>query len=363
MATRTLVHRTIFLVAALATALSCAKQTPKVQKPPAPPTPNPDAKWPWPGAKETRLAKGFTHWKSTGADGSSLDLLQFDFQENPNLRFAIYDQDQDDDVPFDNRVDYFPRGVGQVTAHLNQDRKVLAAWNGLFFAYDRGPGSPPNGWARHIGPVVMDGKTHFNVGRYRWTFGVQDQQFKALFKPDKKTLEAEFDFAADGAQLLVREGLPLRIHPFEDTLKKERPTDREADAGAIPMVDWMKTSRTSMAWSQDSRTFWVLVVVEADHEVGSKLAVKYGRDDPSGWTLTDLQRFWLSKGVWGAVNSDGGVVTQLAMRKPDASYELLPAQQSSRPGRYTTRELENSPDGGSLMTFYIYEPNPSGKVR
>ncbi len=363
MAVRALVHRTIFLIAAFALTTSCARQTPTVARPSTPPSPSPDAKWPWTQATETRLAKGFTHWKSTGADGSSLDLLQFDFQENSNLRFAIYDQDQDDAVPFDNRTDYFPKGAGQVTAHLNKDRKVLAAWNGLFFAYDREPGSPPNGWATHIGPVVIDGKAHFNVGRHRWMFGVQGQTFKALFKPNKKTMEAEFDFAADEAQLLIRQGLPLHIQPFEDTLKQARSSDSESNAGAIPIVDWMKTSRTSMAWSQDSRTFWVLIVVEADHEVASKLAVKYNREDPSGWTLTDLQKFWLSKGVWGAVNSDGGVVTQLAMRKPDASYELVPAQQSTRPIRYTTSDLANSPDGGSLLTFYVYESNSSATAR
>lgn len=321
---------------------------------PVQPTPNADASWPWPRAKKIELAKGFRHWSATGADGSSLDLLEFDFQENSGLRFGIYDQDQDDAKPFDNRADYFPRGVGQIVGHLNKEKQILAAWNGLFFGYDRGPSSPIGGWANHIGPVVLEGKAYHNVGRHRWTFGVKGQRFKALFKPDKRQLSTEFDFAADGAQLLIQDGKSLRIQPYQDSIRKVRVQDTPEDAGSIPVVDWMKTSRTSMAWSKDNRYFWVLVVVEADHEVGSKLATKYGHADPSGWTLIDLQKFWQSQGAWAAINSDGGVVTQLALRHPDNTFEVVSAQQSREPGRRRTKDFTETHDGGSLMTFYIH---------
>lgn len=314
-----------------------------------------DASWPWAKAAKADRGKGFRHWNAKGSDGCSLDLIEFDFKENPNLRFSIYDQDQDDAEPFDNRTDYFPRGVGRIVGHLNRKEKVLAAWNGLFFGYDRGPDSPPKGWANHIGPVVLNGKPYFNVGRHRWTFGVKDGRFKAAFKPDLKQLARQFDFAADGAQLLIQGGKSLRIQPFQDSIDKKRVEDTAGDVGAIPIVDWMKTSRTSMAWSEDGRYFWVLVVVEADHEVGSKLATKYGKVDPSGWTLMDLQMFWEKRGAWGAINSDGGVVTQLALRLPDPSYEVIAAQQSGRPGRKAETDLSRTPDGGSLLTFYVHE--------
>lgn len=316
---------------------------------------NSNTSWPWLGAKTTELAKGFKHWNAKGSDGCSLDLLEFDFKQNPNLRFSIYDQDQDDAKPFDNRVDYFPRGVGQVVGHLSRDKKVLAAWNGLFFGYDKGPGSPPNGWANHIGPVVLDGKPYFNVGRHRWTFGVKDGKFKALFKPEKQQLSTEFDFGADGAQLLIRDGNPLRIQPFQESIDRKRVEDTPDDVGGIPIVDWMKTSRSSIAWSRDGRFLWVLIVIEADHEVGSKLAVKYGGEDPSGWTLADLQDFWKKRGTWGAMNSDGGVVTQLALRRPTGSYEVVSSLQSNQPGRKVFQSPGLAPDGGSLLTFYVHE--------
>lgn len=327
------------------------------------PIPNADASWPWPGAKKFELAKGFRHWSATGVDGCSLDLLEFDFQENTGLRFGIYDQDQDDAKPFDNRADYFPRGVGQIVGHLNKKKQILAAWNGLFFGYDRGPSSPPGGWANHIGPVVLEGKTYHNVGRHRWTFGVKNQRFKALFKPNREQLASEFDFAADGAQLLIREGKPLRILPFQDSIQRKRVHDTADDAGSIPLVDWMKTSRTSMAWSKDNRYFWVLFVVEKDHEVGSKLATKYGHADPSGWTLYDLQKFWQLREAWGAINSDGGVVTQFALRHRNSSYEVISSQQSGQPGRQIYKNLSKTPNGGSLLTFYVYEMERVGQRR
>lgn len=329
------------------------------QKPSAPsalqPNQNADATWPWPAATKVDRAKGFRHWNAKGTDGSSLDLLEFDFHENPRLCFSIYDQDQDDAQPFDNRADYFPRGVGQVASSLNRDKRVLAAWNGLFFGYDRGPGSPPKGWANHIGPVVLNGKPYFNVGRHRWTFGAKDGRFKAIFKPDFKQLASEFDFAADGAQLLIHQGMPLRIQPFQDSINRKRVADTPEDAGSIPIVDWMKTSRCSMAWSKDGRFFWVLVVIEADHEVGSKLAVKYGKHDPSGWTLFDLQTFWQKRNAWSAINSDGGIVTQLALTNPNHSWEVIASQQSSQPQRRVYSNPVQSPDGGSLLTFFMYE--------
>jgi Phosphodiester glycosidase len=116
----------------------------------------------------------------------------------------------------------------------------------------------------------------------------------------------------------------------------------------------MKTSRVSMAWSKDGQTFWILLAMESGTEVGSKLATKYGTADASGWTLADLQAFWKNLGVWAAINSDGGAVAQLAMRQTNGSYEVVPSQQSKGVRRVIS-DLKQSPAGGSLLTFFVYE--------
>jgi len=320
-----------------------------------------DATWPWEDAVRSSLYRGVTTWRTSTADGTSLDLIRFDFSSNPELRFAMYDQDEDDANPLDDRVDYFPRGVGHIVEELNRrpNESVIAAWNGLFFAYDRSPGSPPNGWARHIGPNVIREAARFNVGQHRWTFGVKNvagkPNFRAIFQPTIAQIRGAFDYAADGAQLLIKDGATLRVQPFEESLTGSRPVDSDLDVGAIPGVDWMRTSRTSMAWSKDGRFFWLLVIMESDHEVGSKLASKYGGEDRGGWTLADLQHFWQKVGVWGAVNSDGGVVTQLATISPSGGYDLLPPLQAGLRGRLHLGDLSKAPPGGSLMTFYVSE--------
>lgn len=330
--------------------------------------PAPSAVWPWLKAEKTNLRQGVTRWfDKSPDDGTTLELIEFDFAQNPKLRFEIYDQDEDDATPFDNRADYYPNGVGQVTKHLNGIGRgpVIAAWNGLFFAYDRSQGGP-NGIARHIGPNILDGKLRYNVGVHRWTFGVKIKagkpRFKAIHRPDKRTMAQEFDFAAVGAQLLVREGKPLRLQPYpnpgDPPLPQPVPSTPEV-AGHIPLVDHMRTSRTSMGWSKDSTKLWLLVVNEPDHELGSKLAVKYGRPDTGGWMLADLQRFWFAFGAWGAVNSDGGVVTQLVFLRSDGKYEMLPPRISSPNERLVFGpNFKDAPEGGTLMTFYVREKPP-----
>jgi hypothetical protein len=325
------------------------------------PSPSPDAVWPWKRAVKTEARKGVTRWfVNSTADGTDLELFEFDFSANPKLTFEIYDQDEDDSKPFDNRADYFPRGVGQVTKHLNEQKrgKVVAAWNGLFFGYDRGAGSPQNGYATHIGPVVLGGKVYHNVGRHRWTFGVKRADGRATFKvlhlPSKALLAENFDFAADGAQCLILDGEPKKLEPFPGREKSAPSTPDQA--GHIAFVDYWKTSRTSLAWNKDSSRLYVLIVNEPDTEVESKLALKYGKLSKGGWTLSDLQRFWRSFGAWGAINSDGGIVTQSLWLRPDGKYELLPSRLASPSKRLEfDHSLTGTPAGGSLLTFYVAE--------
>ena len=91
------------------------------------------ARWPWPHAEINHPHHGVKHWiDRSSPDGTVVELFDFDFHRNPHLRLELFDQDEDDKTPFDNHTDYWTRGVGQVTRHLNETGrgKVIAAWNG-----------------------------------------------------------------------------------------------------------------------------------------------------------------------------------------------------------------------------------------
>lgn len=92
-----------------------------------------------------------------------------------------------------------------------------------------------------------------------------------------------------------------------------------------------------------------------------------------GWDVADEQRFWESLGVWGAINSDGGEVAQLAAIDPDRRYDVFPAAWASPvdciPSQSLTEAIPAArnvaseppypsqtralPAGGTLMYFYI----------
>jgi hypothetical protein len=304
---------------------------------------------------------GVIHSFARAADGTELDLLEFDFAANPGLRLELYDQDEDDAYPFDNGVKYWARGVGGAVAHLQQQRRgpVVAAWNGLFFAAQGGWG--PEGTGRHVAPVVLNGEPRYNVGNHRWTFGVQygggTRQFKTLHLPDRKQLREEFTFGAAGAQCLLREGQPLRLEPFpgeRDEIKRTPVPSTPQEAGHIPVVDHVKTSRTSMAWSRENDRLSLLIVTELDHEAAGNVALRRGEPQVGGWSVADLQRFWQAYGAWGAVNIDGGAVTQLAYRGRTGGYTVLPPRWAGSNARITLpADLAGAPAGGTLMYFYI----------
>lgn len=328
---------------------------------------HPSATWPWPGSTSEALTLGTSRWSCTADDGTTLELLRFDFSVNPRLRLELYDQDQDDAKPFDNETDYYPRGVGHVVRHLLEQKKgrVVAAWNGPFFGYDK-KRNPPHGFAKHVGPVFLDGAMHYNVGRPRWCFGVRNGKFAVVHCSELLTKDTPFDFGAAGLQCLIKEGLPLKLQPppspYDPPLVQPVPCAAD-EAGHIPRVDHIRTSRASIAWSKDSRQLYVLVVNEPDNETESWLALKRGKPLGGGFTLNDLQRFWLafSKAhpIWGAINSDGGAVTQLTYLRHDAKYEMLPARIASpNVRRVFGPEFAGAPAGGSLMTFYVRETTP-----
>lgn len=304
----------------------------------------------------TKVRKGVTRWfDATPKDGTTLELFCFDFAENPQLRFGIYDQDQDDEKPFDDNVDVGKRGVGDIVRGLNANGKadVLLASNGLFYS--------GGAVAHHIGPVVLDGKARYNVGSHRWTFGVQyvngKPEFKTLLQPNKTALEHEFAFAADGAQCLIKDGKPLKLPAFpkpgDPPLPRPIPCSSD-EVGSIPDIDFLKTTRVSLGWSRDSSKLYMLFVKEPDSETESMSEERLGEPQKGGWTLEDLQQFWRQVGVWGAINSDAGDIAQWIYLRKDDLYELSPPQIVSSKKLIVDRKLRGVPPGGTLLFFYIF---------
>ncbi len=331
--------------------------------------PSADAKWPWDGAKTKTVAIGVKQTTKTAADGTTLDLLEFDFGANPKLRFEIADQDEDDKTPLDNRVLWDKRGAVEVARNIDAkgQGKVIAAWNGAFFGYDK-KAQPMT--AFHVSPVILRGKVLFNTAQHRWTFGVKNTAdgpvWKAMFKPSRPVMEQQFDFGAGSLQYLIQNGEPLDVEPFPkvgEAFQKQPVPSTERDAGHIPYFDHMRTCRASIGWSRDNRHLYLLAVKEPDTEAASSLALSFavrGEEVPAntslkgGWTVPDVQKFWQSKGVWGAVNSDAGDIMQLAVAGKNGSFDFIPPRLGSDKMRMNVPVgAPSTKSGGAIMYFYI----------
>lgn len=138
-----------------------------------PEEPAPMARWPWPHAKTDNPHPGVTHWiDRSSSDGTVLELFDFDFRKNPHLRLELYDQDEDDRVPFDDRAEFHARAVGQATSHLNRigRGRVVAAWNGLLIVKEPGSESASLRALAHRLPL-MGGWTVADLQRFWRDFG------------------------------------------------------------------------------------------------------------------------------------------------------------------------------------------------
>ena len=324
------------------------------------------ARWPWPGAEIENPTRGVTHWiDESSGDGTVCELIEFDFAANPNLRFEMFDQDGDDKNPWDNHCLYWPRGAAQMTRQLNaRNRRVVALWNGSFFGY-HGGSKWANKDAFHVAPVVIDGKVHDFGANHRWSFGVQYRDGKPRFStfhlPSKQTLKANCDFASGGVQCLIRDGKPLALRAYGLPTLAQPVKSTPAQAGHIPYFDWMKSSRASIGWNRQNSKLWLLFVKEGDSEGASIAALRLGGGAlgfqlKGGWSVADVQRFWQSKNVWGAINSDAGDVAQLSVLRPDGNYDLVPSRQTSSQMRLNfDANFDGAPAGGALMYFSVVE--------
>lgn len=372
-------------VAALgATSLSGCQPT---AAPPAPvsvaPTPAPDiglaalsenTSWPWPKAGQSTLMRGVTHWLTTSRDGTSCELMQFDFKANPRLRFELYAQDEDDKKPFDNNIQFWQLGVGQAVRKLNAKLgakgTVVAAANGPFFGYRRVSKRVQNEIGFHLAPVVLRGRVYHNIGNHRWTMGVKyfegRPQFKTFHLPGRKTLEKEFDFASGTVQCLIKDNQPLQLERFPrgpNDFKKQPVPSTADEVGHIPYFDHAKFSRTALAWNSDSSKLYWLIVREpqGDSEGISIDRLSQWKTQSGGWNVPDVQRFWLSMNRQGmisdAINSDAGDVGQLAYRLPNGNYELVsPIGDNPKFARREfTPDFKGAPEGGAVMYFVMKE--------
>ncbi len=327
-------------------------------------TPAPQADWPWkvgPNVSVEETAKGVTHWlNNDAADGTEIDLFEFDFVKNPALRLELYDQDGDPPHQSLDWIRYWNKGVWQTVREINQAKKgeVVAAWNGLFFDLN-GQGSL--GAGRHLTPEVINGKLRYgDLDTYRWTFGVKYKDGKPIFSvkyiPSPESLIGDFDYCSGAAQCVIRYGKALKLEPFPAP-GAEIPRShgcKPDEAGYIPFVDHMKVSRTSLGWSADSRYLDLLFVKSPSSEVQSALALKHDQPIEGGWTLFDIQRFWIAKGVWSAINSDGGGPAQLAFLQKGGDYTYIPPRWASNNNRVTMpANATGGSAGGSLMYFYV----------
>jgi hypothetical protein len=206
---------------------------------------------------------------------------------------------------------------------------------------------------------VLKHRLLYNVGNHRWTFGVDSEgAFKCIHMPDELTLAREFEYGAGGVQCLVRASKPLGISapPTPGSKVQQSQQSTEQDAGPIPIVDHMRTSRTSLGWSRDNRFLYLLVVHEPDTETASALALRHGDPQIGGWTVPDLQRFWLAMKVWGAINLDGGGLTQAAWRQKDGLYCVVPSRSASAEAEILLADPAQVPVGEpSIMYFCIVE--------
>ncbi|BCM90096.1 hypothetical protein IAD21_01947 [Abditibacteriota bacterium] len=339
--------------------------------------PSQNTNWPWPGAKPETLYRGVSHWTSTLRDGTTLDLLLFDWKANPRLRLGIWDADlessPDKKRPL-NRFPYWNNGFASQAAKMNARGNLIAAWNAGFFGLlNEKPRA--NDRAFHLSPVVVRGRAFYRGANHRWTWGAQTRgglpPFKLEHEPNFAHLGRDFDSAAGTLQALMINGKPLelRAYPWFGEKPQTPPIpSTPSEAGHIPTLDWMHTSRTSAGWNKSGQ-LWVLIVKEPDGEEPSRALVGRRERGRGGWTLADEQRFWLSmrdqKGVENAIGFDGGDVAQATWRQPNENFQVLapriaiPYPQKATLRLQTDSEFQSASvralHGSSLSYFMVRE--------
>jgi len=341
--------------------------------------PSENTTWPLRGAKREALRAGVSHWTSVLRDGTTLDLLAFDWKQNPRLRFGLWDADLESSpnkARPRNRFAYWENGFARQGAAMNARGDLVACWNAGFFGLlNQKPRTADR--AFHLSPVVVNGRVLYPHQAHRWTWGTarnggQAPTFRLEHEPSLAALPRDFQDATGTLQALIRDGEPLELRPYpawNETPQTPPVPSTPREAGHIPTLDWMHTSRTSAGWNARGQ-LWVLVVKEPDGEAPSRELVRRRERGRGGWTLADEQRFWRSLGVPNAVGFDGGDVAQAAWKLPDGNFEVLAPRIALPPSQPATLRLQSDARfqtpavralHGSALSYFFVREEPSGK--
>jgi len=335
------------------------------------------AHWPLVGASTNDGPRGARYFGARDADGTDVSVAEFDFVANPKLRLELFDQDSDDKTPFDNHARYWGRNAAYILAHKGDaESQSIAVCNGGPFEFDH-THLRDDAW--HVAPVVFAGKAHYLKESSDflplWTFGVRGDangtpRFETLLSPSHRQLNG-FRFATGGVQCLVKDGAPLALgEPPKDGKWPDAKAPESGEAGSLGRFDWTKTSRVSLGWSRDGSKLWLLCVHDPQPQSAARVAlsarVRGGEEASSppfgcGWSLRDVQGFWKSKGVWGAVAVANGDFSQFAARRSDGQIDFIPSHVAGlfwKTARGRTRlvcppTLKGAPTGGSALFYWV----------
>ena len=273
------------------------------------------------------------------------------------MRFGLWDSDLDaspDQNNPRNRFPYWQNGIASQAAAMNKRGDLVACWNGAFFRVAQRQ-------TAHFRPrfstcrrSCATGRAYYPGVNHRWTWGAQTRDgqphFKLQHQPQFAALPRDFDAATGTLQALMIDGKPLALRPypwFGELPQKPPIASTPREAGHIPTLDWMHTSRTGAGWNEAGK-LWILIVKEPDGEAPSRALFNRRERGRGGWTLADEQRFWLAMraqvGVQSAVGLDGGDVAQAAWRRPDDTFEVLAPRIALPETQSATKRLTVKPN-------------------
>jgi hypothetical protein len=321
-------------------------------------------------------------------DGTMAWLHTFHFHAKAGLDAGVYDCDSDGPRAYsDANTSYLCEDLAALAHKLNQNlapgqMQVLCLVNGGFFG--------ASGWsvAHHEESMVENYAIHYRVDLLR----PKDQAWFFIMNPPEAVENGHPRFEMTPA-------LPwqdasswqsfLGSLPENDPRFSLQPAkalkywsgDKTVLGGVRPLrfaghsvelkpgagATTLKCSRTSVGWSEDGNSFYVLTVFDPDGEMASQLQRRSGGPQTGGWDVRQVQKFWGDRDVPYAVLFDGGESTQAAFRRADGSYFLLPSgyQYSftvgylrERPLRFTLPILPPcEAHRGVLNYFYVAGPS------
>lgn len=286
-------------------------------------------------------------------DGTSIRLIGF---KTEKVNFGLYDADEDDFSPFDNRnASWLGQAMPIVWNKIKRktDGEVMSAINGGFF------GAEFPHIAQHESPIVQNGVARYDSrvlegdwpaqnAVFGWKRGPNGMKLSLVQDVAFADLEKRFDGALGGVRTLIRNGESLELKP---------------GMGGTTL----KCSRTSVAWKGNE--FQILIVRDPDGEAASLRAnnrEKAGEKNlqVGGWNVRDVQEFWEEQDMENAVLFDGGESSQLAYAEVNDRLEIVhssyhftrtPFYLNQRPIRFVLPMLPPfEANGGVLNYFYVY---------